>query len=133
MPTPSAPRSTVPAAKRRRRRAPPGSAPGTLIADPDAPRPIYRVISYAPDGYEEASPTSVDEVIAYVGRRPMTWINVDGLGDVDAVRRLGDYLGLHALALEDVDNVGQRTKPDAYPKHLNIEVRILEDEGGIDT
>jgi magnesium transporter len=123
----------APAAKRRRRRAPPGSAPGTLIADPDAPRPVYRVISYAPDGYEEATPATVDEVIAYVGRRPMTWINVDGLGDVDAVRRLGEFLGLHALALEDVVNVGQRTKVEAYPTYLFIVVRILEDEGGIDT
>jgi magnesium transporter len=134
MPTPSVtPRAAAPASKGRRRRAPPGTAPGTLIPDPEAPRPTYRVISYAPDGYEEASPTTVDEVMAYVGRRSMTWINVDGLGDVEAIRRIGEHLGLHPLALEDVVNVGQRPKIETYPSYLFIVVRILEDDGDIRT
>ena len=34
----------------RRRRAPPGSSPGTLIADPEAQRPVVRVIVRARKG-----------------------------------------------------------------------------------
>jgi magnesium transporter len=134
MPTPSAtPRGAPAATKRRRRRAPPGTPPGTLIADPDALQPVYHVISYGPDGFDEASPADIGTVVGFVGRRPMTWINVDGLRDVEAIRRLGEHFGLHSLSLEDVVNVGQRPKVEAYPEYLFIVVRILEDEGGIHT
>jgi Mg2+ and Co2+ transporter CorA len=44
------------------------------------------------------------------------WINVDGLS-WDIVRTLGNYKGLHRLAIEDMMNTKNRTKADWYNDH----------------
>jgi magnesium transporter len=118
-----------PGRRRRRRSPPPGTAPGLLIADPEAPKPIYRVMSYGPDALEESSPASVAELEPLIRKRPMTWINMDGLGDVDAIARIGQWFELHPLALEDVVNLGQRPKVEPYPGQLFVVIRMLVEEG----
>ncbi|MFW6078472.1 MAG: CorA family divalent cation transporter, partial [Gemmatimonadota bacterium] len=116
------------------RRTPAGAAPGTLIADPDAPPPAIRVIEYGDDGVTETEVENAGELDRHIGRRPVTWVNVDGLGDVDAIRTIGDLYGLHPLALEDVLNVHQRAKVDEYPDHLFIVLRMaLVTEAGVET
>ena len=39
--------------KRFKRRTIPGAVPGSVVADPSAPKPMLRVLSYGPDGFEE--------------------------------------------------------------------------------
>jgi magnesium transporter len=116
---------------RTRRRAPPGAPPGTLIVDPSAARPTIHVIAYGPDVVEDRENVSIDEIGALSGRLPITWVNVDGLGDIDAIRALGQLFGLHGLALEDVVNVHQRPKLEEYDEHLFIVTRMphATDEG----
>jgi magnesium transporter len=50
---------------------------------------------------------------------------VDGLGDADTVRKIGETFGLHPLALEDVINVHQRPKVEPYEKYLFIVMQML--------
>ena len=102
-----------------RRRSPVGSAPGTLISHPDAAPPKLRVIGFGPDGvFEEQEVGSVAELPSLRGRWPVLWIDVEGVGDADAVEAIGDAFGLHRLALEDVMNTHQRPKVEEYPDHL---------------
>ncbi len=110
---------------RLKRRAAPGSAPGTLVADPGAPVPQIRVMAYGPDGLEEASIARASDVTGWVGRRRVVWINVEGLGDADAVRTLGEIFKLHPLALEDVLNTHQRPKVERYGEELFVVAREL--------
>ena len=56
----------------------------------------------------------------------VTWVNVQGMGDIDVIRRLGDLFGLHALALEDASNNHQRSKVEQYGNNLFIVARMLE-------
>ncbi|MGB8332578.1 MAG: magnesium/cobalt transporter CorA [Polyangiales bacterium] len=44
----------------------------------------------------------------------VSWINIDGIGDSETFSQLGEIFGLHALALEDVVNLHQRPKFEAY-------------------
>jgi len=104
--------------KRQKRRTPPGAPPGTLVADPAAPKPVISVIGYGSDGCCEQVFRDVADVQAYLARWPVTWINVDGLGDVQTIARLADMLGLHRLAVEDTVNTHQRAKVEHYPNHL---------------
>lgn len=104
-------------ASRQRRRSPPGADPGTLNADPLAPPPRITVIAYSPDKVVEKELHRPDEILAYLGHYPVTWINVDGLGDVAVLKRLGEIFHIHPLALEDVINVHQRAKLERFPEH----------------
>jgi Mg2+ and Co2+ transporter CorA len=47
------------------------------------------------------------------------WINVNGLS-WDVIRLLGNYRGLHRLAIEDLMNTRNRTKADWYADHTYI-------------
>ncbi len=55
----------------------------------------------------------------------MTWINVDGLGQADIFTALGERLHFHPLAMEDVFNVPQRPKVEAYGDHYLLILRML--------
>ncbi|QDV24128.1 magnesium/cobalt transporter CorA [Aureliella helgolandensis] len=56
--------------------------------------------------------------------RPVTWLNIDGLADVELLKEIGAQFGLHPLALEDVVNVGQLAKSEAYDNNLFIILRM---------
>jgi magnesium transporter len=100
--------------KRRKRRLPPGTAPGTLQVDSTAPPPRIRVMAYGPDGIAEEELADPGDLPSFLARWPVVWVNVDGLGDAAVIQKLGDQFGLHRLALEDVVNVGQRAKVESY-------------------
>jgi magnesium transporter len=112
--------------RRREWHLPPGLSPGTLIPDPDAPRPQIRVIAYGPDGITDRNLQDPEEVRSFVGRWPVTWINVDGLGDAAVIQKLGEIFELHRLALEDVINVHQRAKAESYGQYFFIVGRMAE-------
>src|SRR5213592_3369529 len=88
--------------KGRRQRTPPGAPPGTLAIDPEAPHPIVRVIAYGPDDVVEQKVQDLDAIRGFLQRYPVTWVNVDGLGDGGAIGKLGEIFCLHRLSLEDV-------------------------------
>ena len=80
------------------RRTEPGASPGTLVADPKAERPSMQVIAYGPGEIVEHDLTDPADVTGILGRLPVTWINVDSLGDASLVATLGQIFGLHRLA-----------------------------------
>jgi magnesium transporter len=111
------------------RRTPPGAAPGTLVADPTAGKPVVRLMTF--DGEccierELHTQADFDALTSLVQQHAVTWVNVEGLGDAEIVSRLGKVFGLHPLALEDVLNTHQRSKVEQYGDHLFIVARMLE-------
>lgn len=110
-----------------RRRTAPGASPGTLTIDPNAPPPQMRLVVYGPDSLVETDSPSLEQLSSHPQGQTMRWLNVDGLGDIDTLQRIGAAFGLHPLALEDVVNVHQRPKVEAYEDHLFIIVRMPVD------
>ncbi len=109
---------------RKKRRGTPGTSPGTLIPDPHAVHPKIRVIAYGPDDLKESEIGDINALKAVLGQFPVTWVNVDGLADIQLIRDLGSIFDLHPLALEDVVNTHQRPKVDVYEKNVLIVTRM---------
>lgn len=107
-------------------RVPPGAPPGTLIVDPNAPKPVLTVIAYGPDGFVEKRPQNLETLKDDLERWPVTWVNVDGLGDAEILKALGERFHIHPLALEDVINVHQRAKVEPYKENHFIVARMVE-------
>ncbi|MBM3237641.1 magnesium/cobalt transporter CorA [Candidatus Poribacteria bacterium] len=109
----------------KKRYSPPGTPPGTLIPK-EVPRGEIKitVISYSPDEYEELEAKSAEECFEYVGKRDVTWINVDGTHDAELLRNIGERFGFHSLSLEDVINVGQRPKVEEFDDYIFITASI---------
>ena len=104
---------------------PPGTAPGTLTPHPEAASPRMHLIAYGPDTLDEQDlGRDLSALDGPLEQWPVTWIHVDGLGDPDFLKRLGERFGLHALSLEDVVSGRQPFKAEAYDDHLFITLRI---------
>jgi len=98
----------------------PGSSPGHFQVDPDAAPTRVSVISYGPDSFDEREVEKVDDINAVLDAYPVTWVNVNGLGDADTIAKLGAYFELHPLALEDVVHVPQRAKAEDYQGQMFV-------------
>lgn len=100
----------------RKRYHPPGTAPGTLIAHPEAERhpPSLSVIDFTPAALEQGRNLTVADCRTFLDRPSVTWIHVQGHPDAGLLNGLAELFDLHPLALEDVVNSGQRPKLELY-------------------
>ena len=114
---------------RFRRQSPPGSTPGTLTATDDASKTKITRISYDKHGIHEQEIKTVSKLAKDESK--VTWINVQGLREIDKLKQIAEKFRLHALAMEDVVNVHQRPKVEVYDDHLFIISRdVTHDKNG---
>jgi len=103
-----------------------GAPPGMLTAAGDGKPPRVRVIAYTSDKFVEQEVTALETLPQFLDENDVTWINVDGLGDLRTIERIGELLGLHKLALEDIVGGEHRAKAEEYKEHLFVIVRMIE-------
>lgn len=111
-----------------KRHGPPGSSPATLsphLVDGKTRKPAIQIIEYDKDRIEEREVTDITELAGHLDNRKVTWINIDGLGDVEALTILGDKFHLHPLTLEDVLNTGQRPKVENSSDYVFIVAQMV--------
>jgi magnesium transporter len=118
---------------RRSKRHVPGTPPGTIRYDPEAPKPVIHALCYDEHDFQEHTITRVEDIPPLIERWPVTWINVDGLGDAYMIQALGDLFGIHRLALEDVVNTHQRAKMEEYDHVIYLVARMLRDNAELET
>jgi magnesium transporter len=109
-----------------------GLPPGTLVhIGEKSDREIRTtVMEYGPEGCAERKVASLGECLAAAGPGRVTWVNVEGLHEVEAIRQLGECHGLHPLVLEDIVNTDQRPKLDDYGDYLFVVVKMLRSTPG---
>lgn len=111
-----------------KRHGPPGASPATLsphLVDGKIRKPAIQVIEYDKDHIEEREVTDIAELASHLDNRKVTWINIDGLGDVEALTLLGERFNIHPLALEDVLNTGQRPKVETSADYVFIVAQMV--------
>jgi magnesium transporter len=111
-----------------KRHGPPGSSPATLtphLVDGKGSKPAVQIIEYNKDSLEERNIEDLSELTNLLDHNKVTWINIDGLGDVEALKILGEKFNLHPLNLEDVFNAGQRPKLEQSQDYLFIVAQMF--------
>ncbi len=105
----------------------PGLPPGALIHVGEKKVDKVRIVAikYNEDSYVEKETESIEECFQYQDQSAYTWINIDGLHDVDIIGKVGEQFGLHPLVQEDILNSGQRPKIDDYGKYLYIVTNMI--------
>jgi magnesium transporter len=109
------------------RRPKPGTPPGTLHPPPEAPPSEITVLAYGPAGHDEVRLAGRGDLARLPGlleKWPVTWVNVEGLGDAETLAELGRIFDLHRLALEDVLHPHQRAKAEPYADSYFIVARM---------
>jgi len=104
-----------------------GLPPGTLVHVGIARTSPVRiqVIDYTGERVEEKEVASVEDCFPFRDTPTVSWINVDGVHQIEIVEKIGRHYGLHPLVLEDLVHTNQRPKLDDYGDYLFIVVKSL--------
>jgi magnesium transporter len=104
-----------------------GLSPGTLIhiGDKKIGEVKISLMNYDQGQLLEKELTSIEDAFPYKDTPPVTWINVDGLHDVDVIDRIGRHFGIHPLTLEDIVNTGHRPKAEDFEDYDYIVLKML--------
>ncbi|MDZ8263707.1 magnesium/cobalt transporter CorA [Nostoc sp. ChiQUE01b] len=103
----------------------PGTLPGTIFIDADAPPPIIFLIDYNQTNFIREQIATPEECVPYLDKESISWVDVQGLGSQDILQRLGKVFELHPLVLEDIVNVPERPKTEDYEDQLLFIARMV--------
>jgi magnesium transporter len=104
-----------------------GMSPGTLHVEGE-PRtgPVkITVIDYDSSRYEEKQVNTIEECFPYRDTSTVTWINIDGLTNIDVIEKIGRHFSIHPLILEDLLNTEQRPKMENLESYLYLTIKML--------
>jgi magnesium transporter len=111
--------------KKRSKKA--GLPPGTLvhIGEKKAEGLKITVIDYDEVHFQEKEIKTIEECFLFKDKPTVTWINVDGLHQVEILEKLGECYGFHPLMLEDILNTDQRPKMEDFSDYIYIVLKML--------
>jgi magnesium transporter len=111
--------------KKRSKKA--GLAPGTLIHMGRAKSGATRIdlVEYDESHLEARPVKSIDQCLVKKPLPTVTWVNVDGLADLEVLRHFGSCYGIHPLVLEDILATDQRPKAADYGEYLYVVLKMI--------
>ena len=111
----------------RRGRKKLGLSPGTLvhIGDQKIENVKISLMNYDQGQLLEKELKKIEDSFPYKDTPPVTWINVDGLHEVDIIEKIGGQFGIHPLTLEDIVNTGHRPKAEDFEDYEYIVLKML--------
>ncbi len=111
----------------KRQSKPAGLPPGTLIYVGERKVETVRItyIDYDEQNFAEKQVSNIEDCFAFKTTPTVTWINIDGLHDVQIIEKLGRKFELHPLVLEDILHTGQRPKLEDFEKYIFIVFTML--------
>jgi magnesium transporter len=107
-----------------------GLPPGTLVhvGEKKAEEVKITVIDYDEANFQKREMNAIDECFLFKEKPSVTWIDVEGIHQVENIQKLGDCYGFHPLVLEDILNTYQRPKMEDHGDYLYIVLKMLHNE-----
>jgi magnesium transporter len=104
-----------------------GLPPGTVVFVGEKKVEEIRItlIDYDENRYAEREIKNIEDCFPYKDTPSISWINIDGVHQVDVIEKLGAHFVLHPLLQEDVVHTQQRPKFDEFDDHLFIVLRMF--------
>jgi len=111
----------------RRRSVKSGLPPGTLIhiGERKTEKPRITIIDYDETQFKEKEAKKIEECFPFKDKPTVTWINIDGIHQVEIIEKLGSHFGLHPLLLEDILNTEQRPKMEDFGDYIFVVLKML--------
>lgn len=104
-----------------------GLSPGTAVFVGERKRDAVNIhiIDYTIERCDEIDAATLDDCRRAHRPDSVTWINVDGVHDVELLSTLGRALNLHKLTIEDLANTTQRPKAEDYPTYIFLALEMI--------
>lgn len=111
----------------KRRNKPAGSSPGSVVyvgSEKTAPVSITR-ICYSSLGAQAPVIVTAADCRPEPGQTGVVWYTIDGVHDIEILKRLGENFGLHPLVVEDIGNTTQRPKLEAFEGYYFLAAKMI--------
>jgi magnesium transporter len=111
-----------------RRSAKIGLSPGTLvhIGDQKVEHVKLTLFEYGRESEVLEREVSIpSECFPFKEKPTISWLNVDGVHQVQIVEEIGTNLEIHPLVLEDILNTSQRPKIEIFDEYIYIVLKML--------
>jgi len=104
-----------------------GLPPGTLIhvGEEKVERAKVTIIDYDEAQFQEKEVETVEKCFPFKDKPTVTWINIDGIHQVEIMEKIGTHFGIHPLILEDIMNTGQRPKMEDFEDYIFVVVKMI--------
>jgi len=104
-----------------------GLPPGSLVylGKNRSEKASIHVIDYDSNHLSEREIVHCADCRGYMNENTVSWINLDGIHDIEKVREFGEVFNIHPLALEDVLSTGQRPKMEDYGDYILFTLKML--------
>ncbi len=111
----------------RRRETKIGLPPGTavFVGEQKTEKVKISYLDYDEARVQGKKVESVEECFPFKETPTVTWINMDGIHEVEIIQKIGKHFDLHPLILEDILNTHQRPKMEEFEHYLYIVIRML--------
>ena len=115
----------MPQTKKRSKKA--GLAPGTLmhIGRLKTGKTVIELVEYDGGKLQKRQLDSLASCMVHAPAPTVTWINVDGLSEVEVLQQFGSCYGIHPLVLEDILATDQRPKAEDYGEYLYVVLKMI--------
>jgi magnesium transporter len=114
-----------PEVRKRAKKA--GQPPGTYIytGENKVVTPEICMVVYSVDQFSEKTDTKLDVEFLQTAKPGVTWINIEGLQNIDLIKQVAEYYQLHPLTVEDILNNEQRPKLEEFDGYLFMAMKML--------
>jgi magnesium transporter len=104
-----------------------GLPPGALVhvGTVKAEKIKITLIDYNETTFEVKELETVEESFSCKDTSTVTWINIDGVHQIDIIEKIGKHFELHPLVLEDIVNTSQRPKMEDFDSYLFLVLKML--------
>jgi magnesium transporter len=104
-----------------------GAPPGTLtyVGQEREGKSEIDIFNYSETVFTEKKIESFNQCFAFINKATRTWINIEGIHNVDVVKGLGSEFKINNLVLEDILNTNQRPKVEEYPGFTYVVLKML--------
>lgn len=86
---------------------------------------VIDIINYSNQTFTKIDCNNVEDGFNFEGNEQVTWININGLNNLEDIEKLGTHYKLHPLTLEDIVNTNQRPKLEEFQNYIFIVFKML--------
>ena len=104
-----------------------GLPPGTLVFTGQKKMESVKitVLDYDEQNFQEKQVAKIEDCFEYKTKPTVTWINIDGLHDIETIGKIGSQYDIHPLVLEDILHTGQRPKSEETEQYIFVVLMML--------
>ena len=104
-----------------------GLAPGTLVYTGELKDEKIKIIfySYNEETVKKVIDNSLDKLSLFNEINFVNWIAIEGVHDVELIKKIGTFYEIDYLVLEDILNIDQRPKFEEREKYISFFLKMI--------